>query len=148
MAVHCANLPMLPQSTTSKLDHAGNMLLPVVPLYIPAPETLSQLLGFLYTKNVYHLLSTLLPTGIGHTPYLLLAQDNTEVQQFLAKLWATYAPHALLMHTMGINGLWRNTVALGIFDDQLWDILDLFWKVIIGALGGNNKSTQPAEGML
>lgn len=136
MAAHCANLPMLPKSTTSEPDDAGNMLLPVVPLCIPAPETFSQLSGYLYTKNAYHLLSTLLPTGIGSTPYSLLGRDETEVQQFSAKLRATYTPHALLTHAMSINGLWRNTVALGIFDDQLWDMLDLSWEVVIGALEG------------
>ena len=137
MAAHCANLPMLPKSTISEPDGAGMVLLPVVPLCIPAPEMFSQLLGFLYTKNVYHLLSILLPTGIGGNPCSLHGRSETEVQQFSAKLRATYTPHALLTHAMGINGLWRNTVALGICDDQLWDILDLSWEVVIGALEGN-----------
>ena len=85
----------------------------------------------------YHLLSKLLPTSIGGNPCSLHGRSETEVQQFSAKLRATYTPHALLTHAMGINGLWRNTVALGICDDQLWDILDLSWEVVIGALEGN-----------
>lgn len=147
MAAHCANLPMLPKSTTSEPDDAGNMQLPVVPVCIPAPETFSQLSGYLYTKNSYHLLSTLLPTGISSTPYTLLGRDEAEVQKFSEKLRATYTTHALLAHAMSINGLWRNVVALGIFDDNLWDVLDLSWEIVISALE-EQKNTEPADAKL
>jgi hypothetical protein len=37
---------------------------------------------------------------------------------------------------MIVNGLWRNVSTLGIFDDQLWDVMDMAWELLLGALGG------------
>ena len=34
----------------------------------------------------------------------------------------------------GISGVWRNVVALGIADPELWDALDLAWEVVLGSL--------------
>jgi len=70
----------------------------------------------------------------------LLNAGVPEVQQFSTKLRATYTLHALLARAMTINGLWRNVCALGIFDAQLWEILDLVWEVVIGALAGNDDT--------
>jgi hypothetical protein len=150
MAVHCAHLPMLPKSTATEPDSVGQMILPVVPLCVPSPETFSQLSAYLYTKDASHLLAMLLPTAT-QTPTSvlplneLLDADAQKLQQFSSKLRATYTPHALLAYAMTINGLWRNVCALGIFDAQLWEILDLAWGLVIGALAGKEGA---AEGML
>jgi hypothetical protein len=139
MAVHCAHLPALPKSTATEPDSVGQMTLPVVPLCLPSPETFSRLSTYLYTKNASHLLTTLLPTG-PLTPASILSLDkyldcdSPELQQFSCKLRATYTPYALLTHAMTINGVWRNVCALGVFDDQLWEVLDLAWESILGAL--------------
>jgi len=139
MALHCAHLPVLPKSTATEPDSVGQMTLPVVPLCIPSPETFSRLSAYLYTKNASYLLSMLLPTGTLTPPSILALDtyidgDSPELQQFQAKLRATYTPYALLTCGMTINGVWRNVCALGIFDDQLWEVLDLAWEAIIGAL--------------
>lgn len=147
MASHCAHLPMLPKSIIPTPDNIGQMTLPVVPLCIPAPDTFSQLSAYLYLKNANQLLASLLPTGQS-TPSTLLSHSlddedeagSVELQHFSAKLRATYTPHALLAHAMTVNGLWRNVVALGVFDDQLWDVLDLAWGVILAALEGKSAS--------
>jgi len=65
---------------------------------------------------------------------MYLDSDSPELQQYSNKLRATYTPYALLAHAMTINGIWRNVCALGVFDDQLWEVLDLAWEAIIGAL--------------
>jgi hypothetical protein len=140
MALHCAHLPTLPKSTASEPDSVGQMTLPVIPLCIPSPETFSQLSAYLYTRNCSQLLVSLLPTRM-LTPASILSfdhildVDSPELQQYSEKLRATYTPHALLMHAMTINGLWRNACALGVFDDQLWEVLDLAWDAVLGALG-------------
>jgi hypothetical protein len=147
MALYCAHLPMLPKSTATEPDSVGQMTLPVIPLCVPSPETFSRLSSYLYTKDVSHLLSMLLPTGM-LTPTSLLTlgdmldADAPEVQQFSNKLRATYTPHALLTHAMTINGLWRNVCALGIFDARLWEVLDLAWDIVIGALEGKDEANQ------
>jgi len=99
-----------------------------------------QLSAYLYTRNCSQLLASLLPTRM-LTPASILSfdhildVDSPELQQYSEKLRATYTPHALLMHAMTINGLWRNACALGVFDDQLWEVLDLAWDAVLGALG-------------
>lgn len=145
MALHCAHLPMLPKSTATEPDSVGQMTLPVIPLCVPSPETFSRLSSYLYTKDASHLLSMLLPTGmltslLSHAD--MLDADAPEVQQFSNKLCATYTPHALLTHAMTINGLWRNVCALGIFDARLWEVLDLAWDIVIGALEGKDEANQ------
>ena len=147
MALHCAHLPMLPKSTASEPDSVGQMTLPVIPLCIPSPETFSQLSAYLYTKNGSQLLASLLPTRMLTPPSILsldhaLDVDSPELQQYSGELRATYTPYALLMHAMTINGLWRNVCALGVFDDQLWEVLDLAWDAVLGALGWTENAAE------
>jgi hypothetical protein len=33
-----------------------------------------------------------------------------------------------------VSGVWRNVVALGVADPELWDVLDLAWEVVLGSL--------------
>jgi len=145
LAVHCAHLPMLPKSTATEPDSVGQMTIPVVPLCIPSPETFSKLSAYLYTKKASWLLSTLLPTG-ALTPASILSlyidRDSPELHRYQSKLRSTYNPCALLMHAVTINGLWRNVCALGVFDDKLWEVMDLAWEAIIGALDWTEGSPE------
>lgn len=147
MALHCAHLPVLPQSDASEPDSVGQMVLPVVPLGLPSPETFSRLSNYLYTKDASYLLATLLPTGTLTPSYILsletyLDSDSPELQQYSSKLRATYTPCALLSYAMTVNGLWRNVCALGVFDDELWEVLDLAWEALICAIGWEEGSPQ------
>ncbi|KZP30816.1 hypothetical protein FIBSPDRAFT_850254 [Athelia psychrophila] len=147
MSLHCANLPSLPKSRPCEPDTIGQMTVPVVPLCIPSPETFSPLSAYLYTKDAQHLLSTLLPSGLSTPPHILSLDsdpDSAEFTQFSSKLRATYTAPALLTHAMAINGLWRNVVALGIFDERLWEALDIAWAAVLGALEGGNQPTPSA----
>lgn len=40
----------------------------------------------------------------------------------------------LMAHTKTINGVWRNACALGVFDTELWGVMDLAWEVVLVAL--------------
>lgn len=139
LALYCANLPMLPKSTPIPSDTVGQLMVPIVPLCIPSPETWSQLSAYLYIKDAAQLLITLLPSSFltpASIQTLEFDAESPEVAKFSAELRATYTAHTLLSHAMMINGLWRNVVALGVFDDQLWDVLDLAWGSVLGALEG------------
>ncbi|KAF8432132.1 hypothetical protein L210DRAFT_3719000 [Boletus edulis BED1] len=124
LATHCTNLPILPPSNVTRPDAAGATIsLPMVPLCIPAPDVFPQLSMFLYTKRIDHLLTSLLPCPIPHALY----RDDPKnervlalLQRFSDRLTTTYSTDTLLMHTMLVNGLWRNVCALGIDDEKLW----------------------------
>lgn len=138
LASHCANLPILQSSAPAVPTSGGeSILIPVVPLCIPAPEVFPQLSTFLYTKRVDHLLATLLPLP---APAALYTEDptnenvRTQLQQFATKLVAIAPAHVLLSRAMAVNGLWRNACALGIADEKLWCAMDVAWEVLIHAL--------------
>jgi hypothetical protein len=60
LATHCANLPILPASSVVRPQATGSTIsVPVVPLCIPTPDVFPQLLTFLYTKRIDHLLVSL-----------------------------------------------------------------------------------------
>lgn len=40
----------------------------------------------------------------------------------------------LMAHAKIINGVWRNACALGVFDAELWSVMDLAWEVVLVAL--------------
>ncbi|KAJ7620144.1 hypothetical protein FB45DRAFT_929545 [Roridomyces roridus] len=41
---------------------------------------------------------------------------------------------ALMAHAVHVKELWQDMVALGLYDPELWDMLDLAWEVVLGAL--------------
>jgi hypothetical protein len=41
---------------------------------------------------------------------------------------------AMMNRAMAIVGCWRNIVALGISDPDMWDVLDLAYEVLLGAI--------------
>lgn len=44
------------------------------------------------------------------------------------------ALQGLMAHAKVVNNLWKNTCALGIFDTELWGVMDLAWEIILAAL--------------
>ena len=40
----------------------------------------------------------------------------------------------LMGHVKVVNGLWQNAGALGVFDAELWNVMDLAWEVILAAM--------------
>lgn len=141
IASHCAHLPPLPKSVPSTPDDLGRMILPVVPLCLPCPELFPLISTYLYTKDAFYLFASLLPAGPSTPPSLLcldvdLDSDSSEIREYCGMLRAMYSPNALFTRAMIVNGLWRNVSTLGIFDDQLWDVMDMAWELLLGALGG------------
>jgi len=70
-------------------------------------------------------------------------------QNVLATLQSPDTVHSLAVllcrHTSGnlvkltaltahVRDLWQDMVSLGLFDNELWDTLDLAWEVLLGAL--------------
>lgn len=127
-AVYCSKLPPFPPSAPQSTPQG--VTVPVRPLCLPAPQTYPQLSSFLYSKRTDLLLQSLMPCP----PSTNLETDPSELPKFATKLAGTYTSQALLQHTMTVHGLWQNVCALGIFDDCLWDTIDLAWQVLLTAI--------------
>jgi hypothetical protein len=147
LASHCANLPNLPTPPKTKQPEASGsrLTVPVVPLCIPSPQTFPYLSAFLYTKRTDLLLSSLLPC-IPPTSLSAENVDSAVLLQFATSLAGTYTPQALLQNVMKVNGLWRNVCALGVFDDRLWDTMDLAWEVLLTALAISTRNPEAVLG--
>jgi hypothetical protein len=152
LATHYASLPKLLRTTPRIPDKTGHITLPVLPLNIPSVDTFSLLIRFLYTKDTLYLLGMLLPTRTATPVWLLdLAMDfdpdAPELREYRVMLGQTFTFQVLIEHIWVINGLWKNTAALGISDPGLWDVLDLAWHLVLGAVcleyPAESSSSQP-----
>lgn len=141
LASNCALLPCL--APASSYGSNVSVTLPILPLTIPAPAAFRPLHTFLYNHSAPQLLSTLLRA----VPSSFLATLNSP-QALRGTLASGPALHTLSAHLVSsapgmgaltdvaqnIAAVWRNAVALGIHDPELWDCLDLAWEVILGAM--------------
>lgn len=144
LASQCASLPRLPPSTVSGHPNATvSVTLPILPLSVPSPAAFAPLHTFLYTHSVAQLLSTLVPA----IPSTFLS-TLTSSHALRGTLSSGPALHSLSAHLLSsapgmgaltnvaqnIAAVWRNAVALGIHDPELWDCLDLAWEIVLGAM--------------
>ncbi|KAJ6565611.1 hypothetical protein DFH09DRAFT_1363786 [Mycena vulgaris] len=77
------------------------------------------------------------PTPLSSRPTLLATLASPPALHALAShLCAASAsnPSALMGHAGHVKELWQEMVALGVYDAELWDALDLAWEVVLGAL--------------
>lgn len=149
LAANCARLPPLRKSVNAILNntmHSNQVIAPVVPLCLPAPATFSQLVLYLYTKKADALFTTpFLPIPLPSS--LKADRSSQQVLSFAATLAQTYTSQALLNYTKAVHGLWQNVCALGIFDDQLSECIDLIWQILLTAIAigtGNPTAMIPA----
>ena len=143
LASHCANLPRLPPSPPPS---PSTLALPILPLSVPSPAAFPLILTFLYTHSLNSLLSALLPLPTAFTASLQTPHAHPFLKDALAsgpklhQLSTYLCAHAmgdlnvLTGHASHVTACWRNCVALGIFEHELWDALDLAWEVVLGAL--------------
>ncbi|KAJ7151312.1 hypothetical protein C8R43DRAFT_1190717 [Mycena crocata] len=154
LAAHCAKLPRLPPPARSSSSSA---VLPVCPLALPSPQAFSILHAFMYTHRLDAALSALLPLPASFieslaasysssasargapTPVALVHAALSEPQTrhaLSAHLCASAAGNmsALMAHAGHVKELWQDMVALGLYDSELWDTLDLAWEVVLGGL--------------
>ncbi|KAF8557510.1 hypothetical protein OG21DRAFT_1505236 [Imleria badia] len=144
LASQCTSLPRLPPSTVSGHPNATvSVTLPILPLSVPSPAAFAPLHAFLYTHSVAQLLSTLVPA----IPSTFLS-TLTSSHAIRGTLSSGPALHRLSAHLLSsapgmgaltnvaqnIAAVWRNAVALGVHDPELWDCLDLAWEIVLGAM--------------
>ncbi|KAJ6573036.1 hypothetical protein DFH09DRAFT_1362197 [Mycena vulgaris] len=145
LAAHCAKVPRLQPSAPTGSTRTASATLPVLPLTLPSPHAFVILHALMYTHRLPPALAELLPSASSH------GRNGEELTHatLLATLASPSALHALASHLcassssnlstlMGHAGhvkeLWQDMVALGVYDPELWDALDLAWEVVLGAL--------------
>ena len=139
LASHCSLLPRLPKSpppSSSKL-HA-----PVLPLTLPSPAAFKVIHTYLYNHSLGGVLQALFPLPSGfvqslshNTVQSTLASGSTlhQLSSYLCSS-AGSSLQILTTHAAHVKELWQDMVALGLFDPELWDTVDLAWEVVLGAL--------------
>ncbi|KAJ6588161.1 hypothetical protein B0H19DRAFT_1098183 [Mycena capillaripes] len=150
LAAHCAKLPRLPPSMP-RSSQSASVSLPVLPLALPSAQAFAILHAFMYTHRLDAALASLLPlppafldslsspSSGGHSPSTILsaALATPSVRHTLAAhLCAVSGGNlsALMGHAGHVKELWQDMVALGMYDPALWDVVDLAWEVVLGAL--------------
>ena len=137
LAAHCNNMPSFPTSHPNPAAPGSTVQIPVVPMCLPSPETFSILQSYLYTKRIDALLAKLLPT-----PPPSMTDTNIPLSDIIKRLVhhlaATCSISSLALHAMLINGVWRNACALGVYDNKLWNAIEVTWGAIVGAIDMSN----------
>jgi len=143
LAAHCAALPRMPPS--SPQPHGNTVTIPILPLAVPSPQAFPTLHQYLYTHNVANLLYSLLPSlpsaflsSISSDMIHSTLASGPKLHQLSAHCMANAQhgqPTQIIMgHAQHITALWRNAIALGVHDKDLWDAIDLAWEVVLGSL--------------
>ncbi|KAJ7611278.1 hypothetical protein FB45DRAFT_941457 [Roridomyces roridus] len=142
LAAHCAKLPRLPPAQP---DSRSCATLPVLSFSLPSLQAFTILREYMYTHRLDSALAALLPlppaflqtlgpSGLSDAIAAALSSRNA-MHALAAHLAASSGSSvsALLAHAAHVKELWHDMVALGLYDDELWDALDLAWAVVLGA---------------
>jgi hypothetical protein len=137
LAANCAHLPAFPRAAPGS---PTQLTLPVVPIAVPAADAFPTLHRYLYTKSIPQLLAALtnlqIPAGVlaaGTSAGRVPASTRAQLSYALAQA-AGHDTQKLMGLAQRMNGFWRNACALGVFEPEMWDAMDLAWEVILGAL--------------
>ncbi|TFK75572.1 hypothetical protein BDN72DRAFT_831850 [Pluteus cervinus] len=140
LASHCASLPRLPSSSAQASQSA--VTLPVIPLSLPSPAAFSILNSYMYTHRLDTVLKALFPvpsTFVSNLSYQTVRAtlgSGNSLHQLSAYLCQSAGSNLQLLttHAAHVKDLWQDMVALGLYDPELWDTLDLAWEIVLGAL--------------
>jgi hypothetical protein len=133
LAAQCSALPVSTFAGKVKqtVEESTTWTLPVVPIALPDSAGWGILMGYLYTKNTIGLISSLLPLS----PQLLTSSEEPklDIATIAAHLGHTFSAAALASIAQKVHGLWANAITLGIYDEQLWDAIDVCWFSVLEA---------------
>ena len=140
LASHCARLPRLPHSQAS--TSSSQVTLPVLPMTVPSPAAFAVLHQFMYHHRLDSVLKALFPLPPNflqslshHTVQATLSSEPT-LRQLSAYLCSSANSNlqTLTSHAAHVKELWQDMAALGLYDPELWDTIDLAWEIVLGAL--------------
>lgn len=139
LASQCARLPEL---RTPNIPVSHTLTLPVIPMAVPSPAAFTVLRSFMYDHRLDNVLKALFPlpaeflTNLSHSTVRAAMTSGQALHQLSLYLCdnSGHNLQTLTMHTSHVKDLWQDMVALGLFDVELWDTLDLAWEIVIGAM--------------
>ena len=152
LAAHCAALPSLPSSRPS--GKSTSVTLPVVPLVVPDATTFPHLHAYLHTKRADVLLAALLPCLQMSLPQTSSSSSSAVSRSYVAQFTSDKllrfaqilasqvysqggsagASQILMAYAKVVTNLWKNTCAFGIYDTELWGVIDLAYEILLAAL--------------
>lgn len=167
LASQCSNLPALPIYPKKGMKLSSTQChqqLPVVHLGVPHPESFPVIKDFLYTHDTSGLVSYMLPL-VPSTPstceaaeialdpgtdYATKAAAYREWKKDMSDRYADaiaaqLEPSVILQHLARVYSVYRNTVALGIRDERIWEYLDMCWEILIVAIARANGREMEIE---
>lgn len=137
-------------------DTSGKICeVPLVPFGVPAAECFGILLQYLYTQDAPALLRNILPFWHGadvprpisvvprnqslsgpleQTDYEFSPSDQARIAALSKELSERLTGASLVSLAMRIHGLWQNACSLGIRGDDVWDVVSVAWRTVLGAL--------------
>lgn len=132
--------------------------LPVIELQIPSVEAFSTLVPFFYTQDASALLRSLLPPlPIEYTQTTQQQSSTSSQQDELTLQWTkeqrgtprelSFAlskceTETLINQAAKMHGIWQTAVALGATRDELWNVLQFAWAILVGALAIKDAEMQ------
>lgn len=139
LASQCSSLPRLPSSS---LPSSSTLHAPVLPLALPSPAAFQVIHTYLYNHSLGGVLQALfpLPSGfiqsLSHNTVQSTLASGTTLHQLSSYLCSSAGSSLQLLttHAAHVKELWQDMVALGLYDSELWDTVDLAWEVVLGAL--------------
>jgi len=139
LASQCSSLPRLPNSS---LPSSSTLHAPVLPLALPSPAAFKILHTYLYNHSLGGVLQALfpLPSGfvqsLSHNTIQSTLASGTTLHQLSSYLCSSAGSslQGLTTYAAHVKELWQDMVALGLYDPELWDAVDLAWEVVLGAL--------------
>jgi hypothetical protein len=130
LLAHCANICKPPPAIPAPMVGSTEVMLPVWRIWLPAPASYPQLSTYLYTKQVHFLLRSFLP---GPPPRDLMT-NPMRPRGYALYLAQTFTTPAMLKCIYSLEGLWQNVCQLGVYDDNLWEAMDVMWQTLLTAL--------------
>ena len=130
LAAHCTGVPPVP------ILPPGSTSLPVVQLKVTSPNLFPVLQAFLLTKSHETLISGLLPvstSSLGSFSSLPPQQRTAKLGHMLYEK-SRGSMQQLMTYSDQISAFWRLICALGVFDNDTWEVVDLTWDAVLGAM--------------
>lgn len=146
LAMHCSRLPPFSPFEDTLAKPKTLFKIPVRILCLPSPSTYARLSTYIYTRNPDVLLSSLMPlpppvgiltpASIDGTPAVPLSSDAHRklVITYIYQIASKFTTQTILQYSTVVRGLWQNTCVLGIFDDGLWEVMDVAWQILLAAI--------------
>jgi len=145
----CSNYPTLTASTPSSptvalatlfeacASTSSTQTVPITKVTLPAPQSFNLLAQYLYHKRSERLLDSLLPCA---APAGFELNQRRLAPAFMAHLARTFDEARLSSHAELVRSVWANAHEMGVGDEIVWDVLDLAWEVLNGAMALKQES--------